>query len=99
MCSVVSPVQTNIVMVKMHEDISPAQFCDRMKQVTDLEAQVLGGEEDDLCIVRMMPFQGNVRMVTHADVSREEVCMVIKKLKYVIDEFDRKPALKEIISH
>ena len=60
-----------------------------MRQVTDREADFLG--EEDLCIVRVNPFLGFVRMVTHTDVSSDDIRLVIRKLKYVIEEFERKP--------
>ena len=91
-CSVdLKQVQTNIVMVHMNpEYLTCHQFCDRMRQVTDREAEVMG--EEDLCIVRVSPFLGKVRMVTHNDVSREDIRLVVRKIKYVIEEFEKKPS-------
>lgn len=60
----------------------------------DLQSQVTEEEKADLtdetAVVRVNPFGGEFcRVVTHADVSMEDTMLAIKKLKYVIGEFDK----------
>lgn len=53
--------------------------------MTDSEAQDLGEQ----VVVMMMPLSDTcVRLMTHCDVRKDEVKSVIKKLRYVIQEYD-----------
>ena len=56
-------------------------------QITDQEREDLS---DELCTVRMNPFGGrHARIVTHADVSSDDIRLASKKLAYVIGSFER----------
>ncbi|KAK8396967.1 hypothetical protein O3P69_005157 [Scylla paramamosain] len=79
-------VQTNIVL--LHCDnirVDAKKLCQRLASVTDTEAQQLGEQ----VVVMMMPLSDTcVRLMTHCDVRKEDVKAVIKKLRYVILEYD-----------
>ncbi|MPC19507.1 putative low-specificity L-threonine aldolase 2 [Portunus trituberculatus] len=79
-------VQTNIVL--LHCDnirVDAKKLCQRLSSVTDREAHELGEQ----VVVMMMPLTDTcVRFMTHCDVRKDEVKTVIKKLRYVIQEYD-----------
>ena len=53
--------------------------------MTDAESQELGEQ----VVVMMMPVSDTcVRLMTHCDVRRDDVKTVVKKLRYVIQEYD-----------
>lgn len=54
-------------------------------QMTDGESKAIGGQ----VVVMMMPVSDTcVRFMTHCDVKKEDVKVVIKKLRHVIQEYD-----------
>lgn len=56
--------------------------------MTEQEKDDIGS--DEVCVVRMNPFgPGAARIVTNCDVSDEDIALAIKKLKYVVNMFDR----------
>ena len=65
---------------------SEARFCERLRQVTEEEKSDL----DDAIVIRANPFGSFVRFVTHCNVSYEDTLLAIKKLKYVIQEFEKR---------
>lgn len=86
-------VASNMVMVEVNPRyLTVAQFCERLRKVTDEELEDV---VDEQCTIRVNPFgPAHARFVTHADVSYEDTVAVIKKLKYVIGSLDnRGPSL------
>jgi hypothetical protein len=63
-------------------------------QVTEEEKSELG---DEAAIVKMNTLGGSVRMVTHVDFSSEDTQFTIKKLRFVINEIEKKPQSREIL--
>lgn len=80
-------VHTNILLLECDLGVtSPTQLCARLGQVTAAEAVALG----DRIIVKTLPMTTTaLRLTIHCDVTDDDVLLVIKKLKYVIKEFDR----------
>ncbi|XP_042862149.1 probable low-specificity L-threonine aldolase 2 [Penaeus japonicus] len=89
-------VQTNVVM--LHCDnirVNAKKLCQRLSSVTDTEIDELGEQ----VIVLMSPVSDTtVRLMTHCDVKKEDVKAVIKKLKYIIREYDNMMYLEYKIS-
>ncbi|KAG0729922.1 putative low-specificity L-threonine aldolase 1 [Chionoecetes opilio] len=79
-------VQTNIAL--LHCDnirVDAKKLCQRLASVTDTESDEL----EEQVVVMMMPVTDtSVRFMTHCDVRKDDVKAVIKKLRYVIQEYD-----------
>ncbi|XP_041362223.1 probable low-specificity L-threonine aldolase 2 [Gigantopelta aegis] len=77
-------VDTNIVMIDINkEGVSTEDFCNRLAQVTEAESVDLG----ERIVTKMFPFtKKSVRLVTHNDISDDDVRKTVKKLQYVIRE-------------
>lgn len=61
-------------------------------QVTEKEREELG---EDSCIMNFNSFgPGVCRLLTHVDVSYEDVMLAIKKIMYVVNEFEKRPTRK-----
>lgn len=66
-----------------------------LPQVTDAESQELGEQ----VVVMMMPISDTcVRLMTHCNVKKDDVKSVIKKLQYIIQEYDNMMYLEYKIS-
>lgn len=79
-------VQTNILLLECDlERARPEQVCERLLQVKKEEIKETGEE----VIVRVLPMTAStVRLVVHCDIKPEDIPLVIKKLVYVIREFE-----------
>ncbi|KAL8616895.1 hypothetical protein ACOMHN_041814 [Nucella lapillus] len=77
-------VETNIVMLyTTRTDISSAQVCQRLTQVTDEEFRELGEKVKVLTI----PFsEKTLRLVTYNGITDEDVRRSVKKIQYVLKE-------------
>merc|ERR1719430_291201 len=73
-------VHTNMIFIELDPNvILPDDFCTRMEQVPEEESAALG----ESVAVRMFPMSAsNVRMVTHADNSRQDIEAAARKLQY-----------------
>ncbi|MCL4114448.1 UNVERIFIED_CONTAM: hypothetical protein GTU68_002438 [Idotea baltica] len=82
----VSSVQTNVVhMICDNIRVNPDQLCSRMGRVFENEALDLS----EGVVVKCSPIQPNiVRIMTHGDLLMEDVRAVIRKLQFVIAEYD-----------
>ncbi|XP_046359363.2 probable low-specificity L-threonine aldolase 2 [Haliotis rufescens] len=81
-------VQTNIFMIEMTKSggLTPDKLCQRMSQVTDAERGHLGSSVSAL----MYPFsETGVRLVTHNDITDEDVDRTISKFQYVLAELSQ----------
>ncbi|XP_059145875.1 uncharacterized protein LOC131932991 [Physella acuta] len=75
-------VQSNIVMINLLGKVTPVQFSERLKMVTEEERKSL---KQGISVL-MLPFsRTQVRYVTHNDVKDEDIERAIKKLQYVIE--------------
>ncbi|XP_076034712.1 uncharacterized protein LOC143021229 [Oratosquilla oratoria] len=79
-------VQTNIILLNCDNiRVNAKKLCQRLSLVTDNEASELG----EHIVVMVLPVsETTVRLMTHHDVRKEDIKAVIKKLKYVIQEYD-----------
>merc|ERR1719154_1007378 len=79
-------VQTNVVLLNTDNiRVNAKKLCDRLKIVTDDEAEEL----DEQTVVRMLEVTDTrVRCMTHCALTKSDVNSVIKKLKFVINEYD-----------
>ncbi|XP_063591438.1 uncharacterized protein LOC134768550 [Penaeus indicus] len=80
-------VQTNILLLECDlKYVRPEQVCSRLLEVKKGEIKETGEE----VIVRALPMtESTVRLVVHCDITPEDIPLVIKKLVYVIREFER----------
>nr|XP_045601274.1 probable low-specificity L-threonine aldolase 2 isoform X3 [Procambarus clarkii] len=93
-------VQTNVVL--LHCDnirVNAKKLCQRLAsvsiQVTDAESEELGEQ----IVVMMLPItETTVRLMLHCDVKNDDIKAVIKKLKYIIQEYDNMMYLEYKIS-
>uniref|UniRef100_T1J1U6 Aromatic amino acid beta-eliminating lyase/threonine aldolase domain-containing protein n=1 Tax=Strigamia maritima TaxID=126957 RepID=T1J1U6_STRMM len=85
--SVTNKVRTNIILVKVNEKFATSdEFTLRLKKVFEDEEKSLGKS----IVVKASEIEkGSIRLVTHANVTQNDVVMAIQKLKYVVDEFNR----------
>lgn len=61
-------------------------------KVTEEEREELG---EDVCIMNFNAFgPGVCRLLTHLDVSYEDTLLAIKKMKFVINELEKRPPRK-----
>lgn len=81
-----SGAHTNILMLECDlKKVTPEQLCQRMGQVTKEEVASL----KEHVIVKILTISHTqVRLVTHCDVTPEEVQSAARKLQYVIKELD-----------
>ncbi|XP_050733100.1 uncharacterized protein LOC127006804 isoform X1 [Eriocheir sinensis] len=79
-------VQSNIVLLNCDNiRVDAKKLCQRLASVTDAESQELGEQ----VVVMMMPMSDTcVRLMTHCNVKKDDVKAVIKKLQYIIQEYD-----------
>ncbi|XP_045601273.1 uncharacterized protein [Procambarus clarkii] len=89
-------VQTNVVL--LHCDnirVNAKKLCQRLASVTDAESEELGEQ----IVVMMLPItETTVRLMLHCDVKNDDIKAVIKKLKYIIQEYDNMMYLEYKIS-
>ncbi|XP_053639228.1 uncharacterized protein [Cherax quadricarinatus] len=89
-------VQTNVVL--LHCDnirVNAKKLCQRLASVTDAESEEMGEQ----IVVMMLPItETTVRLMMHCDVKKDDIKAVIKKLKYIIQEYDNMMYLEYKIS-
>ncbi|XP_071530504.1 uncharacterized protein [Panulirus ornatus] len=89
-------VQTNVVL--LHCDnirVNAKKLCHRLSSVTDSETEELGEQ----IVVMVLPVtETAVRLMLHCDIKKDDVKAVIKKLRYVIQEYDNMMYLEYKIS-
>ncbi|XP_064478522.1 uncharacterized protein LOC135391906 [Ornithodoros turicata] len=80
-------VQTNMVIYEFPSDkLLPTTFCKRLQEVTPQELEDL----DESIHVKMLPITVNkARAVFHNDVSRDDVDLAMKKIRYVVGQFSK----------
>ncbi|KAK7870313.1 hypothetical protein R5R35_003704 [Gryllus longicercus] len=78
---------TNIILLNIDSKYMNAQeFCQRLSTVTDQEKTIFGNK---LVIVRAYPKnESSVRLVTHCDLTDDDVDAAIQKIKSVIQELE-----------
>ncbi|KAG7159425.1 low-specificity L-threonine aldolase 2-like 1 [Homarus americanus] len=89
-------VQTNVVL--LHCDnirVNAKKLCQRLASVTDAESEELGEQ----IVVMMLPItETTARLMVHCDIKKDDIKAVIKKLKYIIQEYDNMMYLEYKIS-
>ncbi|XP_046554550.1 probable low-specificity L-threonine aldolase 2 isoform X2 [Haliotis rubra] len=80
-------VQTNLFMMEITKSgLTPDELCQRMSEVTDAERDKLGYSVSAL----MLPFsEMGIRLVTHNDITDEDVDRTISKFQYVLAELSQ----------
>ncbi|ELU12248.1 hypothetical protein CAPTEDRAFT_174489 [Capitella teleta] len=79
-------VHTNIVMVDtVHPKLTAQQLCDRVAMVTDREQSEL---KEAIVIKSYAFFKNTVRFCTYGDIHADHVNVALKKIHYVLDEFN-----------
>ncbi|CAH1795734.1 unnamed protein product [Owenia fusiformis] len=78
-------LHTNILVMEfMNTSITPQQFVQRLFEVTEEEKRVIGGAVS----VKLLAIASNkARLVTHRDITTDDIHLVMKKILYVLDEF------------
>ncbi|KAA0200395.1 hypothetical protein HAZT_HAZT004520 [Hyalella azteca] len=79
-------VQTNMVLLTTDNiRVNAKKLCDRLAMVSDEEAEEL----DEQTVVMMLPITDTVvRCMTHCALTKSDIASVVKKLKFVINEYD-----------
>lgn len=79
-------VQTNILLLECDlKRVRPEQVCERLLEVKMGEIK----ETREEVVVKVLPMtESTVRLVVHCDVTPEDIPPVVKKLLYVIREFE-----------
>nr|XP_045588297.1 probable low-specificity L-threonine aldolase 2 [Procambarus clarkii] len=85
---------TNILLLECDPKVmTPGHLCQRMGQVSEEEAKATGQR----VVVRILPFtEYAARLVVHCDITKEDIKSVIKKLKYVIKEFNSQTVIASV---
>ncbi|CAL4073159.1 unnamed protein product, partial [Meganyctiphanes norvegica] len=80
-------VHSNILVLQCDmTTVTPDFFCQRMLEVSASEKQYVG----EAVTARIFPWRGTmVRVVTHCNLSREDIQLVAKKLTFVVKEFNK----------
>lgn len=79
-------VLTNIVMFEIIKPgVGAKDFVQRLLKVTEEEEQCLG---ESITVVALASYPHIAKIVTHNDVDSDMIQLAIKKLKYVIREYE-----------
>ncbi|XP_067672667.1 uncharacterized protein [Haliotis asinina] len=80
-------VQTNLFLMEITKSgLAPDKLCQRMSEVTEAERKQLGDSVSAL----MLPFsETEIRLVTHNDITDEDVDRTISKFHYVLAELSQ----------
>ncbi|XP_054258459.1 L-allo-threonine aldolase-like isoform X2 [Macrosteles quadrilineatus] len=83
-------VQSNMLFVSLPTPhVTAADFCQRLYQVTEEEEKYLGSENS--CVIKLFKVSSTlVRMVVCCNISADDVQAAIRKLQYVVKEYDSK---------
>lgn len=86
-------VQTNILMIQLvNEKISSSDFTKRLSEVTEVELLNNITDKHGKGIVVKISSRDRkfARLVSYRQITDEDVDLTIKKIKFVIHEFDKK---------
>ncbi|XP_067225923.1 threonine aldolase 1 isoform X3 [Chanodichthys erythropterus] len=79
-----STVETNILRICLRDDqMSPAEFCERMAAVDEEEVKALG---QGVQVLMFPHIGGTVRAVWHLDISEEDTQLAIQKAQFVAQQ-------------
>uniref|UniRef100_A0A1B6KDU5 Aromatic amino acid beta-eliminating lyase/threonine aldolase domain-containing protein n=2 Tax=Graphocephala atropunctata TaxID=36148 RepID=A0A1B6KDU5_9HEMI len=80
-------VQSNMFFMTFNDPKLTAQeFCERLFKVTEEESKDLG---EDTCVIKLfLKSSTEIRLVLCCNITDEDVTAAVKKLQYVIREFD-----------
>ncbi|KAK2717131.1 hypothetical protein QYM36_007314, partial [Artemia franciscana] len=80
-----SALESNILMVETKRPLTPEDVAARLSQITEKESEEL----KEKIVVRCFGMtRTRMRITTHADLSRKDIEAAIRKLKYIIAEYD-----------